>query len=219
MPEPQGRPTPSELVFAIAHEVGNHLGGIRLQAHLIDEDLDPRSLAEGTVAIDELAGRAGPLLALLRPILSGDRQAASGPSWSGLLRGLAQQLEDEGTRAVAVEIGVPDEEVEAALARAEGDWLHPLLMALLGATLGHVPARGSIRLTLEPRGEQAVLVFEDDGEAEDLSPEAALRGRGLVVAIARLLLGHRGGGVEAERVGDQTRVSLVFPARSDAREE
>ena len=32
--------TAERLVFAIAHEIGNHLGGIRLQAHLLDEDLD-----------------------------------------------------------------------------------------------------------------------------------------------------------------------------------
>ena len=51
----------TELAFAIAHEVGNHLGGIRLQAHLVDEDLDVRELAEASILIDGLAGRSGPL--------------------------------------------------------------------------------------------------------------------------------------------------------------
>ena len=53
----------TELAFAIAHEVGNHLGGIRLQAHLLDENLDVRALAEASILIDGLAGRSGPLLA------------------------------------------------------------------------------------------------------------------------------------------------------------
>ena len=34
-----------ELVFAIAHEVGNQLGGIRMQAHLLDEGLEARAVA------------------------------------------------------------------------------------------------------------------------------------------------------------------------------
>ncbi len=88
------------LVFAIGHEVANHLGGIRLQAHLIDEDLDALGLAKTSVEIDALAGRAAPLLALLRPILS-ERPDPSPPvAWASLLAGLRRQLDDEGTRGV-----------------------------------------------------------------------------------------------------------------------
>lgn len=210
MAERQGAATPNELVFAIAHEIGNHLGGIRLQAHLIDEDLDPRSLAEGTIAIDDLAGRAGPLLALIRPIL--DRQWRQAPSagWDALLLGLAQQLEDEGTRGVAVDIRPPAGEVVPA--GPDADWLHPLLMALLGATLGHVSPRGSISLEVAPRADGAVLLIEDDGEAEDLSEGAALRGRGLIVGVARALLAQLGGAVEVERAADRTRIGFWLPA-------
>jgi nitrogen-specific signal transduction histidine kinase len=109
-----------DLVFAIAHEVGNHLGAIRIQAHLLDEDLDPRSLAQSSVEIDGLAGRVGPMLALLRPLLSSDTPAASGVPWSGILATIKQHLEDEGTRGVSVEIEAPRESDPLA---PSVDWL------------------------------------------------------------------------------------------------
>ena len=39
----------ARLVFAISHEVGNHLGGIRLQAHLLDEELGAREMAAAMI--------------------------------------------------------------------------------------------------------------------------------------------------------------------------
>jgi hypothetical protein len=208
VPEPQGPPTPNELVFAVAHEIGNHLGGIRLQAHLIDEDLAPHALAESTVAIDDLAGRAGPLLALLRPILGAEYRSASGATWSSLLRGLALQLEEEGTRGVRVGIEPPS---DCDLEPPDVEWLDPLLMALIGSTLAQVPARGGISLRIGSRGGETALVVEDDGVEEDLSAGAALRGRALVVGIARALVDRLGGGVEVERVAERTTVALVLP--------
>lgn len=205
-------PSQNDLVFAIAHEIGNYLGAIRLQAHLLDEDLDPRALATTSVEIDGLAGRAGPLLTLLRPVLSSTSQtgssAAQRPRWSGLLRGLGQQLEDEGTRGVLVEItSLADTEIEAPGV----DWLHALLLALVESTIASVPGRSRICLGLESRGSGTVLAVEDDGEAEDLSAEAPLRGRPLTVSIARRLLFDLGGRVEVARIDQKTRVELVFP--------
>ena len=74
-----------ELAFAIAHEVGNHLGGIRLQAHLLDDELDAREMAQASVLIDGLAGRSGPLLSLLRPLLAADWRGAV-PLWAGFIQ-------------------------------------------------------------------------------------------------------------------------------------
>ena len=110
-----------ELAFAIAHEVGNHLGGIRLQAHLLDDELGAREMAEASVLIDALAGRSGPLLALLRPLLSDDWRRAGGDSWAGVLGRVAQQIEDEGTRGVRFEVvGVLETEVAAPDFEAPG---------------------------------------------------------------------------------------------------
>ena len=200
-----------QLAFAIAHEVGNHLGGIRLQAHLLDDELDAREMAEASVLIDGLAGRSGPLLALLRPLLSDDWRRAGGATWSGALSRVAQQIENEGTRGVVFEItGDLDTSVDAP----DCDWVHPLLIALVESTLEHLEGRGasaSVRLVLSEEDGGVRLAIVDDGDPEDLSLDAALRGRPLAVAIARELLGRIAGSVETSEADGRTTVGLVFP--------
>jgi nitrogen-specific signal transduction histidine kinase len=199
--------TAERLVCAIAHEIGNHLGGIRLQAHLLDEDLDARSLAEASVAIDELAGRSGPLLALIRPLLSEEPRASGGETWSSLVDRVRQRVEDEGTRGVRVEF----RGVEGEVLGAEGaDWVQSLLTALIGVTISHVAPRGSIVLDLDRRGNERAVVLVDEGEEEDLSADANECGRPLLLAIARELIEREGGRVETTRESGRTRVALVF---------
>ena len=208
-----------ELACAIAHEVGNHLGGIRLQAHLLDDELDARAMAEASVLIDGLAGRSGPLLALLRPLLSDDWRRAGDASWASVLGRVVQQIEDEGTRGVRFEVaGTLDTEIPAP----DFDWVHPLLIALVEATLAHVAERGSagrVRLELVEDDGAARLDVVDDGEAEDLSAEAARRGRPLAVALARELVERSGGRVETGTGDDGrgTRVGLRFAGARSAR--
>ena len=198
-----------ELVFAIGHEIGNHLGAIRLQAHLLDEDLDRRALATASIEIDGLAGRAAPLLALLRPILASDPPIGAPTSWKNVLGPLSRQLGEDGTRGVRVDVRIPP--AEGAREAPGADWLASLLIALVGATIADLPRRATLRLWLEARDVETALILEDDGADEDLSPEAPLRGRSLAVSIARWLVGGLGGRVDARRLADRTRVELVFP--------
>ncbi len=197
------------LVFAIAHEVGNHLSGIRMQAYLLDPDLDARSLAEASINIDELAGRAGPLLSLLRPLLSDDWRPSSGKSWSGLLHRVRQQIEEEGIRGVRLELRCAGGE---ALEAPDLEWMHSLLVALVGATIAHVGRKGAVEIALEEKAGEVRVVIEDDGPEEELSSAAAHRGRPLALGIARELVGRAGGHVDVGREAGRTRVSLVFPA-------
>lgn len=201
----------ARLVFAISHEVGNHLGGIRLQAHLLDEELGAREMAAASVLIDDLAGRSGPLLALLRPLLSDDWRGAGGVDWASVLGRVARQIEDEGTRGISFEVaGDLDTPIEAP----DHDWLHPLLIVLIQATLEHLTGGSrevGVRLVLAEEASGARLALEDQGAEEDLSDGAALRGRPLAVAIARELVERAGGRVETARDGETTSVSLVFP--------
>ena len=200
------------LIFSIAHEIGNHLGAIRLHAHLLDEELDAHALAKASVEIDGLAGRAAPLLALFRPILSAQPlppdTIGEDVRWSLLLAGVRQQIEDEGTRGVRFEIDAPADPNWTA---PNVDWLHSLMIALVEATLAFVPRQATVRLSLRAANQQISLVVEDDGPEEDLTTEAALRGRPLAVAIARWLLVLVGGQVEAKRTREKTRVELIFP--------
>ena len=199
-----------QLAFAIAHEVGNHLGGIRLQAHLLDDELDAREMAEASVLIDGLAGRSGPLLALLRPLLSDDWRRTGGTTWSDVLARVVQQIEDEGTRGVRFRVGGA---LDAEAPAPDFDWVHSLLIALVESTIEHVADRGSqaeVRLELvEEEGGVRLDVF-DSGAPEDLSVDAALRGRPLAVALARELIGRSGGRVDADSTDDGTRVALHF---------
>ncbi|HEB90273.1 MAG TPA: sensor histidine kinase [Deltaproteobacteria bacterium] len=209
------------LVFAIAHEVGNHLGAIRLQAHLLDDDLDARALALASVELDTLAGRAGPLLALIRPLLSSPgttppstpSSVVSGPMWRGLLGGVIDEIRDEGTRGIRLESKMS---VASDLRAPSADWLHSLLRTLIGVTLPHVPRGGKLGLALEAHGDEVVLAIEDDGPEEDLGAETALRGRALAVAIARRLLADLGGRVEWARDAGRTRLELIFPGADPA---
>ena len=91
------------------------------------------------------------------------------------------------------------------------DWLHPVLRSLIGATLPAMSRGGRVILALQPRREEIVLTIEDDGPAEDLDAESALRGRSLAVAIARRLLADLGGRVEWGRESGRTRLELIFP--------
>lgn len=200
------------LVYAIAHEVGNHLGAIRLQAHLLDDELDARALAEASILIDGLAGRSGPLLALLRPLLTEDWRRVGGGRWDAVLGRVVQQLAAEGTRGVRLEI---DGDLDTPTPPPDFDWLQTLLLALVGATLEPLASRGasaSVQLVLTVAAREVRLDVLDDGAEEDLSTSAALRGRPLAVAIARTLVGRSGGRVETESRAGRTRVGLVFPS-------
>lgn len=206
----------TELAFAIAHEVGNHLGGIRLQAHLLDENLDVRALAEASILIDGLAGRSGPLLALLRPLLSDDWKPAEKTTWAHILGRVQKQIEDEGTGGTrfAVELGEsasgnPGADVDQM---PDHEWLHPLLTALAEATIAHVGRRCFVTFRLVAGVSESTLWIEDNGEAEDVGAWAAARGRPLVVGIARNLVERIGGRVDANRTESETRIGLIFPS-------
>ncbi|MFK7898480.1 MAG: hypothetical protein AB8G23_21790 [Myxococcota bacterium] len=133
------------LVLAVAHEIGNHLGGIRLEAHLLGDDLGPRALARASVTLDGLAGRSGSLLSLIRPLLHPEDRDATAKTWTGVLAGVRQELQDQGTQGVELTM-----DLSAAAARETTPatpsvappvgWMHPLLTAWLGASIAQVQA-------------------------------------------------------------------------------
>lgn len=208
-----------DLVFAIAHEIGNHLGGIRLHAHLLDEELDARALADASVAIDSLAGRSGPLLSLLRPLLADEWKDSERVTWHGLLLRVAEQIEDQGTQGVRFEV---EFDLDPSVRAPGYDWLFSLFIALLDATLAEVPRKRGVCVRIargdgsSKQANEIVVAIEDEGPDEDVSPGAAHCGRPLCLALARELLGRIGGRVEALRDADRTRVKLFFPERAGA---
>lgn len=222
------------LVFAIAHELGNHLAGIRLEAHLLDEAMGAPGLARASLAIDALAGRSGPLLSLIRPLLAPGGRAAGAPGLATALEGVRRALEDAGTAGRRVEVRI---EPEPAAHGPAFDGLHALLLVLVGAP-DELPVGGTIGLRLERRGAFSALSCELPGEAFDEAIDAAgleegaegarsavarvsgLRGRALAVAIARVLVADAGGRVELERTDGAGRpsahLSLLLPTQGSA---
>jgi hypothetical protein len=197
-----------DLVFAIAHEIGNHLGGIRLHAHLLDAELSAREVADSSVSIDHLASRSGPLLALLRPLLADQWETTTETSWQGVVSHVTQQIEGQGTLGVEFEVRA---EISDSVAAPRFDWLHALLVAVVESTLAETGRGDFVRLTVTHEGDETVLVLEDNGPEEDVSPGAAYRARPLCLALARELVGRAGGRVGAERVANLTRVQFNFP--------
>lgn len=199
---------PALLVTAIGHEVGNHLNGIRLQAHFLDEDLDVRALATSSVEIDALAGRAGALLALLRPVLKERPGVAAPVHWMTLLVELQKKLGEEGTRGIPIEIGFP--ETEDLLATGV-DGFHSLVDALVSATLERLEPSRPLRIRVEPREKECALVIEASGSGDDLSGQGGLRGRSLVLAIGRRLMSRSEGRIEVVASDSSTTIGLVLP--------
>lgn len=204
------RPDRAELVCAIGHEVGNHLAGIRLQAHLIDSEQDVRELASASVGIDRLAGRSAPLLALLRPIMSDQHKPAEATDWAALFGALSRDLDDEGTGGVRIEFDHRDAPESPTFAL---DGIHSLLMALIFATTDGLRRGDRVRVTAQRSESGCRVRIEDPGPVESLAPGAPLRGRPLVVAIARRLIEAVGGHVAIDEQAGAMRIELGFVNR------
>ncbi len=205
-----------ELVFAIVHEVGNLVAAVRLQAHLIDEDLGPAGLGRASLELETIGARSSGLLALVRPLLIDGAQAA-GAKVGAVLRGVEETLRDVGTRGTALEVAV-----EPGLPEIGGDTqvLHYLVSLVAAGALEVLGGAGRLRLVAGMDEGQVVLSVEDDGEKD---PElahwerGARRGRVLGCAIAAELLGRVGGRVVVDRRGGQTRVRLILPSADPGR--
>ncbi|MEZ4332812.1 MAG: hypothetical protein R3F35_13705 [Myxococcota bacterium] len=211
------------LVFALAHEIGNQLAGIRLEAHLLDESLGPAGLARAALAIDGLAGQAAPLLALLRPLLAPEARRIGAASCAGVLEAVRRELEAEGTGGHPIVLDVAADADRDAPA-IEG--LHALLRALIGAPGDLRPPRQAIRLGLVRAGRGVAVVCDLPGDvlADAVGsgegaggggraplPAHALRGRPLAWAVARLLVEDAGGRIELAVGAGRSRVVLQLP--------
>lgn len=199
-------PTRHALVFAIAHELGNQLAAIRLEAHLLDDTLGTRGLAKASLAIDGLAGQASPWLALIRPLLEPRPRGSGMATCASVLEAVRRQLEEEGTGGRPVEVVIEDPRA-GACAAFEG--MHALLVALVGSTDGRPAGGGAIRLGVGLRGERVEVACEvpgaDFSESDSDAPQSSLRGRGLALSIARVLVADAGGEVAVAARGERSR--------------
>jgi signal transduction histidine kinase len=201
-----------DLVLSLCHEVGNLVGAIRLNADLIDSEASPLDLASAAVEIDDCSARIRSWLALVRPLLDRERVQEAGVSPEALIRGVAETLDECGSRAVSVET-----EVAPRLGRVRGrqETLHHLLATLAFHAVEEARPAGRVWLRASAAADGVVrLCVEDDGP-EDAGLHAreagALTGRALALAAGAAILARVGGQAEAERSGGRTAVSLRLP--------
>jgi signal transduction histidine kinase len=199
------------LLSALSHEIRNELAAVRLRAHLLDEGLGTRDLAQAGIDIDRAAARANELLALVGPLAS--LTGAPGCDAASLLDAVAQAAGDSGRLGVCVDVGV-----EPGLPRiaANGNVLHSLLSLLLWASIERAPATGRVRLeALAADGGVQLVVRDYEPADDDLEPDPtqAPSGRALVCAVARQLLEPTGGSVAIESAAEGTRIALCLPGQ------
>ena len=202
----------NELLFALCHEMGNLVGAIRLQAHLLDEEMAPKDLAIASVELDDLSARVSALLAHIRPLVSEQHRRADDVNVSDLFAGLVHSLEDVGSHGVALSTDPGEPGLSVHVDR---DVVHHLLVSFAYVAVEAVRPSGSLRLSAESDGKCVALVLEDDGRIDEDPAEWAdqsLRGRPLLCAIADDVLGKRGGRIDARRDGDWTRIALWLPS-------
>jgi hypothetical protein len=191
-----------ELVFALCHEIGNLLAAGRLESGLLAGGAATDPAAVGR-RLSEVAARAGALLALVRPLLDGDRAPALATDPAALLGALRGGLDAERERCVAVD-------ADAALpdARVEADVVHHLLLAAVYLALEEA---GRARVTAREVAGRVELAVEHPAPGPPRREDGALRGRALVGAVAEVLLARSGGRIAVEHGGAATRVVLSLP--------
>ena len=201
-----------DLLHALVHEMGNLVGAIRLQTHLIDQEMSPRDLVAARSEIDVLGARVSALLVLVRPSV-GDlgREHGMGVHVSDVLATVEHGLETLLVPGVELEF-VPIS--EDALLRIDHNALQALVTSLVHLGVEQVRPSGRVRVFAESRADEAGVVIEDDGGEDSTLVEwssGPYRGRALICALAHDLLTRCDGRLEVASSGTSSRVGLWVP--------
>ena len=200
-----------QLVFAVCHEIGNWVTAIRLQAHLLDEDLGPKDLALASIEIDELCARTSAVFSQMRPLLTAAPPKPLSATAASILTALEHGLTDLGGRGAALSF---ESAHDLGAVAVDPDALHALLMTAVLGAIDAVRPDGGVRVWAERAEDQVRIVVADDGpEGEDLPSwqEQPVRGRVLACALAERVLRRHGGRLEVARCADETRVAFCLP--------
>lgn len=210
--------SPTDLVGAVVHEVGNLLAAARLSAHLLSGgggEAERLALARD---VEDLAAYAGALLAQLRPLLAESPPERFAVPAAEVLGALRAALADRPAEGAGVEVaagrGLP-------VVRVDPEALHQVLLALAYGAVEAVRPRGRVRVRGLREGRRVAIEFLDDGPPLDLPAVRRgppPRGRELAVRVGDAVLRRMGGRVRAEaRARGGTRLSALLPAVGGAR--
>jgi signal transduction histidine kinase len=217
------------LAFAMCHEISNLVAAVRLQAHLLDEELDARGLAVSSLVIDDLSARSAALLALIRPVLSevvepstssefdSNFKSGSGclgisPILAGVIaHGFERALAEHGGRGIEIEFDIEDDLPEVLV---DSEVLHYILLMHAYGAMEAMENGGTIRVEVVAREKEVVFAIEDRApEDPDLVQwrGASRRGRALECAVADHILAKRGARFDVSRHGDSNRTEICPP--------
>lgn len=204
----------TRLALAMCHEIGNLVGAVRLQAHLLDSEDSPKELATASVEIDDLCARSSALLSLMRPLVSRvSRRTEEGVVPAAILNALQYILEDCGGRGVVVSVECREGLPGVAIGP---DTMKQMLLTLAFGAMEVARPKGRVGIRALPgKGpDEVCFVVKDDGpddEPMDWSQQM-LRGRPLACAVASRMVAWWDGRLEVSRSDGVTRVALVVPA-------
>lgn len=214
---PDSRPSveddaPIDLVLAVCHEIGNWIGAVRVQAHLLDDEMTPRALARASLEVDALCGRSAALLAHVRPLLAEAPGALGSTEPAALLASVREEMSAQSGRSLPLEIEGGEASDLGPIA-FEYEVLHHLLQSLVFAALEATAEGGAVSLVAETSDGAVSLGVVDEGPDDDAAGwrTQTPRGRPLLLAVADTLVSRRGGRLSVERVDGRTRVALVLP--------
>lgn len=208
-----------EMGAVLAHEIRNPLAGIKGFAQVIAAQ--PQQARNGAFA-QSIVTEAVRLEALVNELLA---YAATEPSASdkfslcALLDHVISLLEPEaGSQRVDLTSFCPGN----LAILANQDRVEQALLNLGRNSLQAMPEGGTLRLTAELRGRQAVITVEDTGHGipQEHLPHVfepffttRSRGTGLGLALCKKIIEGNGGGIALEsKEGEGTRLTLTLPA-------
>ncbi|MCH7866593.1 MAG: hypothetical protein IH881_02775 [Myxococcales bacterium] len=201
----------ADLVFAMCHEISNLVAAVRLQAHLLDEELDARGLAVASLEIDDLSARTAWMLALVRPVLSAPPEEIP-PIGSGVIAlGFERALVEHGERGFEIVFEIEPELPDVC---AEPEVFHYLLLCHAFGAMEAMDAGGRLRIEVTASEKEVVFAIEDRAPADDQHLtwwKSSLRGRVLESALAHHILTKRGARFEVNRLADCTRTEIAAP--------
>jgi len=195
----------AQLLRALGHEVGNLLAAIRLSAHLLGVG---EAGSEAPADIEELAARAGVLLALIRPLLQDGESERACLDADELLAGLGRALEDHRKRSERLLITPPGTDLPAV--RADPDALHHAFVALAVGALEASRSGGAVRVAALRQGDDLVLSVEDETESS-VGDGDDLLGRSLDLRLVETVVSRDGGRLVVTAGAEGTRAEIVLP--------
>ena len=203
---------PQDLIRALSHDVGNLLAAVRLSAHLLANDIAESERLSLSRDVEDLAARAGALLAHVRPLLAGATLARVRVSPAEVMMALSRALKDCRTGGATLSIArgrnLPD-------VRVDPDALYHLLLTLVHGSLEAAAPKGRVRVSAKHQGRRVILSVSDDGRQVDLDElrhGSTPRGRELAIRVADAVLRLMGGRASAELQRRGTRIDLFLPA-------